>query len=118
MQNSLCIQVLRYPILAALLHGTPAAAVSQTLLRGTRNGITEISQRALPIFGRAAITLDIGPYSSSEIVTSCLLYITCVISYDLELCIDKKHPKLQFYSRPSFNALRCSSMSSDSELVS
>jgi len=29
-QNSLYVQVLRSPILAALLHGTPAADVSQT----------------------------------------------------------------------------------------
>jgi len=33
-QNSLCVQVLRYPILAALLHGTRAVSVSQTLRRG------------------------------------------------------------------------------------
>jgi len=59
-QNSLSIQV---PILAALLHGTAAAGVSQTLRRGTRNGITELSQRAPPIFGWAAITLGIGPHS-------------------------------------------------------
>ena len=38
-------------ILAALLHGTPAADVSQTLRRGTRNGITELLQRAPSIFG-------------------------------------------------------------------
>jgi len=61
-QNSLCVQVLRCPILAALMHGTPAAGVSQTLGRGTRNGITELSQRAPPIFGWAAITLGIGPH--------------------------------------------------------
>ena len=42
-QNSLYIQVLRSSILAALLHGTPAAGVSQSLRRGTRNGITELS---------------------------------------------------------------------------
>jgi len=59
-QISLRVQVLRSPILAALLHGTRAAAVYQTLWRGTRKGITEISQRALPIFGWAAITLGIG----------------------------------------------------------
>jgi len=64
-QNSLYVQVLRSPILAALLHGTPAADLSQTLRHGTRNGITELSQRAPPIFGLAAITLDIGPHSSS-----------------------------------------------------
>ena len=39
------------PILAALLHGTPAVGFSQTLWRGTRNGITELSQRAPPILG-------------------------------------------------------------------
>jgi len=63
-ENSLCVQVLRSPILAALLHGTPAVGVSQTSWRGTRNGITELSQTAPPIFGRAAITLGIGPHSS------------------------------------------------------
>ena len=51
-------------VLAALLHGTPAAGVSQTLRRGTRNGITELSQRAPPIFGWATIALGIGPHSS------------------------------------------------------
>jgi len=55
---------LRSRILAALLHGTPAVGVSQTLRRVTRNGITELSQRAPPIFGRAAITLGIDPHSS------------------------------------------------------
>jgi len=58
------VQVLRSPILAALLHGTPAAGVSQTLRLGTRNRITEVLQTALPIFGWAAITLGIGPHSS------------------------------------------------------
>jgi len=51
-QNSLYIQVLR-SILVTLLHGTPAAGVSETLRRGTRNGITELSQGAPPIFGWA-----------------------------------------------------------------
>jgi len=64
MQNSLNVQVLRFPILAALLHGIPAAGVSQTLQRGTRNGITELLQRTPSLFGRAAITLGIGPHSS------------------------------------------------------
>jgi len=68
-QNSLYVQVLRSPILATLLHGTPAAGVSQTLRRRTRNGIVELSQRAPPIFGRAAITLGIGPHSSSILYT-------------------------------------------------
>jgi len=50
--------------MAVLLHGTPAADVSQTLRRGIRNGITELSQTARPIFDRPAITLGIGPHSS------------------------------------------------------
>jgi len=66
-QNSLYVEVLRSLILAALLHGTPAAGVSQTLRRGTRNGITELSQRAPPIFSWAAITLGIGPHFSLHI---------------------------------------------------
>jgi len=60
MKNSLYVQVLRSSILATLLHGTPAAGVSQTVGRHTRNGITELLQKAPPIFGRAAIMLGIG----------------------------------------------------------
>jgi len=41
-----------------------STGVSQTLRRGTRNGITELSQRVMPIFGCVAITLGIGPHSS------------------------------------------------------
>ena len=41
-QHSPCVQDLRSPILAALLHGTGAVGVSQTLRRGTRNGIKEL----------------------------------------------------------------------------
>jgi len=63
-QNSLCVQVLPSHILAALLHGSPAAGISQTLWRGTRNGITELSQTAPPIFGTAAITVGIVLHSS------------------------------------------------------
>jgi len=67
-QNSLYVQVLRSPILATLVHGTRIVGVSQTLRRRTRNGITEVSQRAPPIFGTAAITLGIGPHSSFKII--------------------------------------------------
>jgi len=63
-QNSLCVQVLLSLMLAALVHGTPAAGLSQTLRCTTRKGITELSHTAQPIFGRAAITLGIGPHSS------------------------------------------------------
>jgi len=40
-QNSLYVQVLLSPILEALLHGTPAAGVSRTLRRGTRNEFSQ-----------------------------------------------------------------------------
>jgi len=63
-QNSLCVPILRSPILATLLYGTRTAGVSQNLRHATRNGIAELSQTAPPIFGRAAITLGIGPHSS------------------------------------------------------
>jgi len=42
-----------------------STGVSQSLRRhSTRSGITELLQRASPIFGRVAITLGIGPHSS------------------------------------------------------
>ena len=77
---SLSVQVLRSPILAALLHGTLAAGVSQTLRRGTRNGITELSQRAPPTFGRAAITLGIGPHSSFSYLLHPQAYTLCSLA--------------------------------------
>jgi len=53
---SLCVQVLRSPIFAALglLHDTRAVGVSQTLRRGrpTRNGITELSVLVIMNRGR------------------------------------------------------------------
>ena len=42
----------RFRVIAALLHSTLVVGVSQTLRRGARNGITELSQRAPPILGR------------------------------------------------------------------
>ena len=66
-QYSLYVQVLR-SVLAALLHGSPAAGVSQSLRCRTRNGITELSQRAPSTFGRAAITLGIDPHCSCSCV--------------------------------------------------
>jgi len=77
-QNSLYVQVLRSLILEALLHGTPAAGVSQTLRPCARNGITEHSQRAPPIFGWAAITLGIGPHSSSFMDLFLCNHLRCI----------------------------------------
>ena len=65
-KDSLYVQVLRSPVLAALLHGTPAAGGTQpNYAAWYTDGITSLLQRAPTIFGWAAITLDIGPHSSS-----------------------------------------------------
>ena len=44
-QNLLCLQVLRYPILATLLYGTRAVGVSRTLRRGTRMQLWNFRRR-------------------------------------------------------------------------
>ena len=54
-QNSLCVQVLRSPILAALLHGTPAKLCRV---------VQEIDLRNFRCRGRHLYSLDIGPHSS------------------------------------------------------
>jgi len=67
------------PILAAsLVARHSSSGVSQTMRRGRRNGITELSQTAPPIFCWAAITLGIGPHSSLCIF---FLFLVCVNYY-------------------------------------
>jgi len=63
--KTLYVQVLRSPILTVLRarHSSSGRQVNFAAWY-TRNGIRELSQRALPIFGWAAITLGIGPHSS------------------------------------------------------
>jgi len=65
-QNSLYVQILRSPILAALLHGTRVVEVSQTLRRGRLHGmeLRNFWQRTPLIFSWAAIPLAIGPHST------------------------------------------------------
>ena len=72
-EDSLCVQVLRSPILAALLDGTRAVGVSQTLWRGTRNGITEFS--LLVIFNRGRHLSSEGGHHVGHRPTFCLLQI-------------------------------------------
>jgi len=55
-QNSLYVQVLRFPILAALLRGIRVRALAK---------LCGVEQRAPPTFGRPANTLVIRPRSSS-----------------------------------------------------
>ena len=63
-QHSLYVPNLALSYIGSVTARHTSGGVSQTLRRGTRNGITELSQRAPPIFGWAAITFDIGPHSS------------------------------------------------------
>jgi len=68
-QNSLCAQVLRFPILAELLHGTRAVDASQILGRGTKMELRNFrswlfSTESATCIQRVAITLGIGPHSS------------------------------------------------------
>ena len=83
-QHSLYVQVLRCRILAALLHGTPAEGVSQTLRRGTRNGITELSQRS----GRHL-------YSTGRPSRWASAYILVIITV-FETCITTEHVNTGF----------------------
>jgi len=98
-QNSPCVKVLHSPILAALLHDTPPAGLSQTLRRGTRNGITELSQTAPPIFGWAAITLGIGPHSSYTYVRPLLEFACQIWSPKYRYLIDKMESVQRFFTR-------------------
>ena len=60
-----------FRVLAALLHGTLVVGVSQTLCG--------VEQRAPPTFGRATITLGIGPHSS--LFRFCFVF--CIFDYCL-----------------------------------
>jgi len=84
-QNSFCVQVLRSPILAALLHGTrKCMGISQTLRH---------SAEGAPIFGRVAISLGIGPHSSLSIFCSKAVSSFTVLCYDQTL-VNLKLPKV------------------------
>jgi len=87
MQNSLYVQVLRSPILAALLHGTRAVRVSQTLRRVARKGLRNFRSSLAPhIFRRAAITLGTGPYSSL-LYTALFLFICIYLFVSLFMVV-------------------------------
>jgi len=70
-----------FRVLAALLHDTLVVGVSQTAALNRRQ--TTNKQTAPPIFGRAAITLSIGPHSSF-----CMHFKTVLFLFDLYCCID------------------------------
>ena len=68
LQNSLCVQLLRSPKMAALLHGTRALASAEVKVCGVVQGMElrnfRRGRHLYSIFSRAAITLDIGPHFS------------------------------------------------------
>jgi len=82
-QNSLYVQVLRSGTLAALLHGTPAAGVSQTLRRGSwykewnygtfANGATYIRLGGHHVGHRPTFWL------SSELFVDCVLSLLLLL---------------------------------------
>jgi len=83
-QNWLCVQVLRSPILAALLHGTRAVGLWESAkLCGVVQGMelrnfcsSSFSTQGATYIPRAAITLGIGPHSSLVICfSSCELTV-------------------------------------------
>ena len=96
-QNSLCVQVLRSPILAALLQGTRIVVSAK---------LCGIQQRVPPIFGMAAITLGIDPHSSwflfffhywndqatdEDAQTAQCRYLTALSPHHYDLTIINKH---------------------------
>jgi len=73
LQNLLCVQVLRSPTLAALLHGTRAVGVSQCLRHGTRNRITELSE---PIYSAHTLfgIITLGAILRASVMVSAVVY--------------------------------------------
>ena len=88
-QNSLCMPVLRSPILPTLLYGTWAVGVSQTLRRGTRNGITELSLR------RGCHLYSVG--RPSRLASAHILL--CIYRYFVATCISLLNMRLTTFSR-------------------
>jgi len=90
-QNSLYVQVLRSPILTALLHSTQAARVSQTLRRGTRNGITELSQLELNLVTVVVILLCMS--NALYIYGLLMLAVICWTDRDAVWVVGSHWPK-------------------------
>ena len=96
----LCVQVLRSPILAALMHGTPAVGVSQTLRCGTRNGITERSFRS------SSFSTQGDPHSrrfQKSTVHLCIVPFTRGRSQHVSVCRSRLDQWLHRNSRPTFD---------------
>ena len=77
-QNSLCVQLFAFSYIGSVTswHSSSGRQPNFAALYHTGNGITELSQTAPFIFGWAAITLGIGPHSSS-------LWPPCVEAEDI-----------------------------------
>ena len=75
-QNPLCVEVLHYPILAVLLHGTWAVGVSQTLQHGifTRHGGHSVWHSAVELSSFCSfyiLALSVSCSSSSFLCSAC-----------------------------------------------
>ena len=106
MQNSLCVQILRSPILAALLHGTRPVGVSQTLRRLTE-GATYIRPWQRPLVqGIGNICILLADHSNPE--TNCLVAIVHtkpIATVVLKLVALHRKPKCQLWQIASQNWL-------------
>ena len=65
MQNSLCVQVLRSPILAALLHDSRALGGSENLWRGSRDRLTELSLLVIFALGSESLLMEFRQLENS-----------------------------------------------------
>jgi len=81
-QNSLCVQVLRSPILALLLHGTRVLGVRQTLRRSAK-GATYTRQGGYHVWALAHILVV---FSVSALALHLLLWPPCVADADIIFC--------------------------------
>jgi len=79
-----------FRVLAALLYGTVVVGVCQTL---------RVEQRAPPIFGRAAITLGIGPRS----IVLHYFYKLSVVHHWLQLLIASTVEHIDYFNSNSGN---------------
>jgi len=97
-QNSLCVQVLRYHMLAALLHGTRAVGVSQTLRQGghpVRHWAVELS--TWTYFCMFSVRCCITQLETGNRVTVSTMWVgsgrftgQCVTSVGLTQFLDRK----------------------------
>jgi len=102
-QNSLCVQLsLVFSYGSVTAQHFSSGHVSETLQRRTRNGITELSQTAPPIFGWAAITLGIGPHSSYDLFYTHRNFVT---RFGMHMCHAHAHSVCTYESQDIYSPI-------------